>query len=226
MGNYDETPIISLNSYAGVQTIGKKFNLINNSAESMKMTNLALQNAGSTALFPDYLISEFENGNDPYKYPNTNWYDYVYREAFIQEHNLSIRGGTRKSNSYFSVNYLNQEGIMRNTDSERFGIRANLEYNLRSWLKVGGRLNYMRGTSNEPYNISRGHDMLQGAAPYIAPYTRDGRFGSVQAIDKDGILLYDNRNPLIDAANGANKTTNSNININVFAEIDLGKNLN
>lgn len=226
MGNYDETPIISLNSYAGVQMIGRKFNLINNSAESMKMTNIALQNAGSSSLFPDYLISEFESGNDPYKYPNTNWYDYVYREAFIQEHNLSIRGGTRKSNSYFSANYLSQEGIMRNTDSERFRIRANLEYNLRSWLKVGGRLNYVRGVSNEPYNISRVHDMLQGATPYIAPYTRDGRFGSVQAIDKDGILLYDNRNPLIDASNGANKTTNSNTNINVFAEIDLAKNLN
>jgi hypothetical protein len=61
--------------------------------------------------------------------------------------------------------------------------------------------------------------MLSGAAPYIAPFTRDGRFGSVQAINQQGNLLYDNRNPLIDAANGLTKTEENVLNLNIAAEI-------
>jgi len=67
--------------------------------------------------------------------------------------------------------------------------------------------------------------MLSGATPYIAPYTRDGKFGSVQAIDNEGNLLYDNRNPLIDAANGATKgqidflTVNASVEINFFKDL-------
>ena len=65
-----------------------------------------------------------------------------------------------------------------------------------------------------------------GAAPFIAPYTRDGRFGSVEAIAQDGTLLYDNRNPLIDASNGATKTTLDYMSLNAFATVDFTKDLN
>lgn len=230
-GKNNEKMEINLSSYFGVQTLGRRYDVINNSAESMKLSNQALVNDGSSPVFPDYLISAFENSNDPYKYPNTNWFNELFRPAIIQEHNLSIRGGSEQTSSFLSFNYLNQDGIVPNTNSERYGIRANLESKINDRLKISGRINYSRKVSKEPYaditygSLGRVFDMLNGAAPYIAAHTKDGRFGSVQAIDNKGILLYDNRNPLIDAANGLTKTEVNYVSVNVSAEIKFTDNL-
>lgn len=225
MGENNEETQVSVTSYVGVQSLGRRFNLINNSAESMQLANKALTNVGSSPLFPDYLIENFQNGTDKYRYPNTDWFDVAFDNALIHEHNASIRGGTKKSTSFLSFNYLGQDGMLPNSKSERFGARANLDFNVKEWLKIGGRFNYMRRTSTEPYDLPRVFDMLPGSAPYIAPYTRDGRFGSVETISKDGSFLYDNRNVLIDAANGEKKATQDNLVMNLFADIDFTKDL-
>ncbi len=231
MGKKDEKMQINLSSYIGVQTLGRHYNMIDNSVEAMETWNQALANGGSSPLFPDYLINDFKNGNDPYKYPSTDWFAELFKPAMIQEHNLSISGGTAKSASFLSFNYLNQDGMVPNTNSERYGIRANLENQVNNWFKVSGRLNYIRRVSEAPYAdvtyglLGRVWTMLQGATPFIAPYTKDGRFGSVQAIDKDGNLLYDNRNPLIDAANGSTKTEENFLNVNASAEIKFSDDL-
>jgi len=225
MGELDQKTQISLTSYAGVQTIGRKYDLIDNSAEHMQMINRGLSNVGSTPLFSESLISNFQNGTDKYKYPNTNWNDEFYRNALIHEHNLSIKGGSQRASSFLSFNYLGQDGIIPNTKSNRYSIRANLEYKINNWLKVGGRLNYMRKVADEPYELWRVYNMLAGATPYTAPYTRDGRYGSVQAIDENGTLLSDNRNPFIDANNGKQRTTDDFTTINAFADISFTKEL-
>lgn len=215
----------------GVQSLGRRYDVITNSAEQMRLTNQAFINEGSSAYYPDYLITAFENGTDPYKYPNTDWFEVLFKDAFIQEHNVSITGGSSQISSFLSFNYLSQKGMVPNTNAERFGIRANIDSNVNKWLKVGARLNYTRKSTQEPYadviygSLGRVFDMLSGATPYIAPYTRDGKFGAVQAIDNEGIPLYDNRNPLIEAANGATKgqidflTVNASVEINFFKDL-------
>jgi TonB-linked SusC/RagA family outer membrane protein len=230
-GRKDEKMQVSLSSYVGVQSLGRRYDVITNSAEQMRLTNQAFINEGSSAYYPDYLITAFENGTDPYKYPNTDWFEVLFKDAFIQEHNVSITGGSSQISSFLSFNYLSQKGMVPNTNAERFGIRANIDSNVNKWLKVGARLNYTRKSTQEPYadviygSLGRVFDMLSGATPYIAPYTRDGKFGAVQAIDNEGIPLYDNRNPLIEAANGATKgqidflTVNASVEINFFKDL-------
>jgi TonB-dependent starch-binding outer membrane protein SusC len=227
MGKNNEKAQVNINSYVGVQSLGLHPDLINSSAESMELTNRGLINDGGSKLFSDDLISAFKNGGDAYRYPNTDWFKTLYKNALMHEHNVSVRGGTAQTSSYISFNYLNQDGIVPNTQTQRYGIRANLESNVNRWLKVSARLSYINRNSSEPYaditygSLGRVFDMLGGAAPYIAPYTQDGRFGSVQAIAADGTLLYDNRNPLIDAANGRTSTQDNIFTINSTAEIKL-----
>ena len=226
MGKNNEKTQVELNSYVGMQQIGRHFDLVTNSAEHMTMANQALVNGGENPLFSETLISNFANGTDPYKYPNTDWYDSLYRNALITGHNLSIRGGSEKLSSFLSLNYLSQEGILMNSKAERFGIRANVEYKVNSWLRVGARLNYTRRNSQEPFDLFRVFEQQQGAAPFIAPYTRDGRFGSVEAIKDDGTLLYTTYQPVIDASNGATKTSKDYMAVNAFATVDFTKDLN
>ncbi|MEE4286371.1 MAG: SusC/RagA family TonB-linked outer membrane protein, partial [Mariniphaga sp.] len=231
-GKTNERMQVNLSSYFGIQTLGRRYNLINNSAEHMRMTNEALVNEGGSPLFPDNMISAFENGTDKYKYPSTDWFDVAFDNAPIQEHNLSIRGGTEKSSSFLSFNYMNQDGMVPNTNTERYGIRINLESNINDWFSVDGRINYSHKVSVEPYNdivygsMGRFFDMLNGVTPYTAPYTRDGKFGAVEAITDDGNILFDNRNPLIDANNGKKTAEENFLNINASANVKLFEFLN
>lgn len=231
MGKNNEKMKVNVSSYVGIQSLGRKYDMIDNSAEYMQLWNKALANDGKNPLYPDYLINAFKNGGDKYKYPNTNWFKTLFKNAVIQEHNLSIQGGTAQSSSFLSFNYLNQDGMVPNTSSERYGIRANLDTDVRKWLKVSGRLNFNRKVSKEPYadvtfgSLGRVFEMLSGAPPFIAPYTRDGRYGSVEAIDNTGALLFDNRNPLIEAANGATKTEDNYLSVTASSEIKFTKDL-
>jgi TonB-linked SusC/RagA family outer membrane protein len=225
-GIRNEKTLVSISSYVGIQSLGRKFDLIDNSVENMNILNQAQINEGKSPIFPNYLTEAFQNGTDSYKYPNTNWVDIFFRNAIIHEHNLSIRGGTQNSSSFLSVNYLGQDGMVPNSQSYRIGVRANIEYDISNWFKAGGRFNYIRRIADEPYDLARVFEILRGSAPYIAPYTRDGRFGSSEAIDNNGAQLYDNRNPLIDAANGQQRTTGDFLTANAYVEIDFTKNLN
>ncbi len=231
MGKVGEKLQVNLNSYYGIQSLGRRYDVVTNSAEHMRMTNLALANEGASPLFPDDMITAFENGTDKYKYPNTDWFDVLFRNTPIHEHNLSIRGGTDKSTSFLSFNYLNQEGMIPNSKTEKYGMRANLEMNVNSWFKMSGRMNYSHKVSVEPYNddvygsFGRTFDMLAGVTPYTAPYTRDGKFGAVEAID-DGNFLFDNRNPLIDANNGKRTDEQNFLAINASAEVKFTDFLN
>lgn len=226
MGSQNEKTQINFNSYVGVQMLGRRFDQITNSAESMELINKALVNESSSPLYPESMIQAFRNGGDKYKYPNTDWFDALYENALIHEHNLSIRGGTQKSTAFLSFNYLGQDGMIPNTDSYRYGVRANLDFNVNSWLKIGGRFNYMRRVATQAYDMPRVFEMLRGASAFTAPYTRDGRFGSVEAIDENNVLLYDNRNPLIEVNNGQEKTTTDLVTVNAFADVKFTQDLN
>lgn len=226
MGKNKEKTQVELNSYVGIQQLGHRYNFVTNSADLMTLINQGFENDGASPLFSEQLITDFRNGTDPYKYPNTDWYDELFRNALITSHNLSIRGGSDKLSSFLSLNYLKQDGILRYTDAEKFGIRANLEYKVNSWFKIGSRLSFSRNDATEPFDLSRVWIMLQGAVPFNAAYTRDGRFGSIEAADEKGVLLYENHNPLIEAANGKNNTTTDYLSLNAFATVDFTKDLN
>lgn len=51
---------------------------------------------------------------------NTNWQDEIFRTAMTHDHNLSVSGAWDFLPYRVSVGYTNQEGILKNTDMERF----------------------------------------------------------------------------------------------------------
>ncbi len=67
---------------------------------------------------------------------NTDWFDAIMRVGSSQNHNVSMSGGGRTSNYRASINYLNQEGVMRDNMMERYNGR--LTFNQRA---LNDRLN-------------------------------------------------------------------------------------
>jgi TonB-linked SusC/RagA family outer membrane protein len=230
-GNYNAAPQLAYNGYYGVQKLGQRFDIIDNSAEFMTIWNKAVQNNGGTALFPEDVIGAFRNGGDPYLYPNTNFFDEVFTTAPIQEHNISVKGGSDKSNHYLSVNYMDQKGIIKETASKRFGVNLNLNSKVKDWLELGGVLQATRKITERPYDdINRiMYLMSNGGYPFTAPYTADGNFGATQALyltgPNAGQPIVDTRNPLPDMYNGLTQYANNFIKGSINATINFTKDL-
>ncbi len=89
--------------------------------------------------------------NDPSTMPveRFNLQDEIFETGIGTDNNISISGGNNKTRYFFSAGYLNNEGIVKNTDFERIGGRLNLDQELAPWLKLGFGINYSRSSSND-----------------------------------------------------------------------------
>ena len=63
--------------------------------------------------------------------------DEIFRNAPIQNHNISVMGGSENTKYFMSMNYFNQEGITVGTGFERFSLRCNIESNINDIIKIG-----------------------------------------------------------------------------------------
>ncbi|MBI6118139.1 TonB-dependent receptor [Salegentibacter maritimus] len=217
---------ISYNGYFGLQQIGRKYDLITNSAEYMDIWNIAVTNSGGDPLFPQDVIEGFRTGDDQYRYPNTNYLEEIFRTSPITEHNVSIRGGSEKSNYYLSFNFRDQEGIVRNTNSEKYGINLSLSNQVKDWLKVEGNVQASRKKYESPYDeISRALYLTMNGHPFSSPYNSNGEFGATQAIyeqgENAGKPIVDTRNPFPDLFNGKTLNVVNYLNVSGKVEVSL-----
>lgn len=226
-GDGTEKVSINYNGYFGFKQLGRKYDIISNSAEYMEIWNSALANEDRSALFPQDVIDSFRNGTDKYRYPNTNYFDEVYHTAFSTQHNVSASVGTKNSSTYISLSYLNDDGIVKNTSSERFSMNINSELKLSDRLKIGARGRMMRKVTDRPYDhISRVVYMMANGHPFSTPYLQDGEtFGGTMALyesgDNKGQPIVDTRNPFPDLYNGQTQYVNSFFKGNVYLTANI-----
>ena len=79
-------------------------------------------------------------------------YDYqdeFFGSGFGVENYLSMNGGTEKTSYFLSASHLDNEGIIKNTDFQRVGFKANLTQKAFDWLTVNAGLNYVRSQSKD-----------------------------------------------------------------------------
>ena len=68
---------------------------------------------------------------------NTNWSDILFRDAFNQEYNLSLSGGTEKVTYYTSLGYYKENGNMEGVSMDRFNVVGKTSYKVNRMLKLG-----------------------------------------------------------------------------------------
>ena len=78
----------------------------------------------------------------------TDWYNETYTTGNTQNYQLQVSDGNQKLRYFVSGGYTDEKGIIRTTYSKRYNFRANLESQVRSWLKFGANLNYSERKSN------------------------------------------------------------------------------
>lgn len=67
---------------------------------------------------------------------STDWLDEVTQDAIVTNTNFSVSNGNEGTQYFLSANYFKQDGILRNTSSERYSFRVNLESELSSRLST------------------------------------------------------------------------------------------
>lgn len=67
----------------------------------------------------------------------TNWYDLVTQSGKINQHNLTINHGNEVSRSLLSLNFFDQEGVVKTSGIQRFSIRYNLDHKISTWWNYG-----------------------------------------------------------------------------------------
>lgn len=78
-----------------------------------------------------------QNAINALKGINTDWNDILMRDAFSQEYNISISGGTEKVNYYTSVGYNDEQGNVKGVGNNRFNVTLKTDYRINRYLKVG-----------------------------------------------------------------------------------------
>ena len=81
-------------------------------------------------------------------YDDLNWWDYTMRNGYRQDYNVSGSGASEKSNYYFSLGYLDEQGQTVNSDFTRWTGRANISVTPVKWLKAGANIGASWQTQN------------------------------------------------------------------------------
>ena len=155
-------PKISVSSITGVQQPLSFLTQVS-SYEFASFWNLKQQNDGVTdpkAYYTPEAIEAYRTGSDPLVFPNTNWKEILYRDAFLQtKNNINISGGSDKVRYFVSMGYMFQDGILKqmpglsynnNFSYNRYNYRANLDFKLTETTDMKLNISGVVGKTYEP----------------------------------------------------------------------------
>jgi TonB-linked SusC/RagA family outer membrane protein len=101
---------------------------------------------GPGALTQDILTPAATNTTNVTRY---DYQDYIFRNASGTDNTVSVSGGNDKTKYYFGGSYFYNQGIIQNTDFQRFSFRSNIDQVINKWLSMNLGLNYTNSSANE-----------------------------------------------------------------------------
>ena len=150
-------PVVTFNATMGLQEPEKMYKMMNKAEfydyihrywDSKWLlsggdSNVPWEERRSDRRVPDYIH------NTPYEdLPDTDWMDAMFDRALKQSYQISVQGGTEKTNYFVSARYLDQDGIFINTHFSRLSFRANIKSQISDWLTAGVNIAPAFKTSN------------------------------------------------------------------------------
>lgn len=154
----------------------------------------------------------------------TNWLNEIFRKAAMQSVNLTAAGGSDKAQFSFSAGYFKQDGIIYNTDFERFNLRFNGDIKVSNRIKIGNSLSLSKFIEHGTDTYSPFNSVVLlalTAPPTVKPRNADGTYAGGNG-NVDG---FSEPNPVYQLEVPQNTNTKYRITGNVYAEIETIKDL-
>jgi TonB-linked SusC/RagA family outer membrane protein len=221
-------------NYAGNVSFTRPMNMpkyVTDYATHMRLTNEGYTNVGSARIFSDATInawdsaSKIPNGLNPagvpnsIAYPNTDWADALFDNKLLQNHTVSINGGSEKVGYLASLGYLDNGGAMQNTGIKRYQFRTNLDARVTNFLTLGTQT-FGSTQVNQMGNTGSAFNFLRQTTPGLVPYW-NGRYGFPSAPEESGTA--NNILAFLNNTAGGDQTTR--FNTTLYATIKFMKGL-
>ena len=132
---------ISFSADYGVQTLASTLD-VGDADQFAK--NMRTGRANDGAILANQIFAAQYDG----KRNTIDWQDVMTRTSLKQQYNLSASGGTEKTQSNFSLSYLNNDGIVINTNYNRLTARANIVTKVANFIEIGGDINFVHSESH------------------------------------------------------------------------------
>ena len=86
-------------------------------------------------------LQPYLDGTDP----GTDWMDELLRTGVTQNYKLAISKGNDDTQFYLSGNYMKHEGVITETQYERYSFKANVHSQIFKWLELTADVNFSQG---------------------------------------------------------------------------------
>ena len=136
--------------------VAKRYPEYLGSAEYMTLYNEALANDGLAPLYTQQDIFNYASGQNPYRYPNVNFYssDYIKKAYNRTDVTAEIEGGNDRAKFYANVSYYRQGDFLKfgeaqDNFTDRFNVRGNVDMKINKFITA-----YVN--ANATYYNSRG----------------------------------------------------------------------
>lgn len=130
-----------------------------------------------------------------YYYIPDDWYKETFHNSFRQEYNFSVSGSKDKFSYYGSVGYLDDGGIVNNSDFKRYTARVNADYQAKKWLKMSTNISYTH-TDSQTASYT---DTFGSSANVFYITNNIGPIYPLYVRDAQGNIMYENGMKVYDA---------------------------
>ena len=206
---------ITFNTNIGIQNLINKQKVLN-ASQFKEILDAATDN---TYLWDKEEQRMFDEGR------STDWQDLITQSGVYQNYNLGITGGSEKTTYYLGLDWVDQEGIIKNTGYQKGNIRFNLDSKLNNWLTMGAKFNVIRSSTNSSNTdgVAGMNSLDQGtmgsaiaSKPSAPIFNEDGTY-------YDNLLLRPN--PVAAVTYFKNNFTQTRFNASFNLEAEILKNL-
>lgn len=175
---------------------------------------------------------------------NIDWQKEMTRVSLKQQYNLSASGGTEKIQSNLSLGYLNNDGVVINTNYKRLTARANVVTKVTDYLEIGGDLNFVHTESygsnaglgnNGNLSSIRDWAFMAPTMDYFDPVTKkivspqvkyaNGTYGAPEQGDVGSNDSNLGNNIYAEQMENTGKTKNNQVILSAYANLKLMKGL-
>ena len=158
---------ITFDASVGLSTVRKQYELLNAYEYATALNDIR----GSSTISAEDLEA-YKNGTK-----GINWADLITHTGITQDYRLSISGGNAKVKYLISGNMLDQEAVTIRTDYKRYGIRANIDADVKPWLTISAKMNasslHKHNDGANWFHITNFSPTMEMKDPETGIYNRD-----------------------------------------------------
>ena len=202
---------VAYSGYYGMQAPYKRIDMLD-AREFATLANVRAANDGENPYFDATEIANMGKGTD--------WQEEIFEATPMQNHSLSLSGGSDRTAFSVSGNYLDQRGIIINSFYKQSQLRSTLDHMLfDGWkLMLNNMLSRINTNTLRSDNSSRGNGVLSGALvapPTLGVYNPDGSYTDIRAYAFSPDIA---QNPVLNARERMDMTTKSSLLSNAILE--------